>query len=195
MSDDTKRDETEDGVRENDLSQAQENGDVDGSTNDETQALNDQRAEYVPVDPDARDYRVEGNDVRDYIGVDPEYMTYANETEAPGLTDKERFLYTEQYDHLEGNADEESEVPEGEHVVAVEGQLEDDPADYDAKVDITKLSDDEILALVWKDEDGDGRDDDTGLHETDFKYMQLGAKERKDHPETVVDGNTLGFPQ
>lgn len=66
----------------------------------------DQRAEYVHPEG-ARDYRVEGNDVRDYIGVDDEYKTYANPTEAPHLTDKERFLYTDQYDHLEGNADEE----------------------------------------------------------------------------------------
>jgi hypothetical protein len=67
----------------------------------------DQRKEYVH-DPEVhgRDYRVEGNDVRDYIGVDPEYMTYANETDAPILTDTERFNYTDQYDHLEGNADE-----------------------------------------------------------------------------------------
>jgi hypothetical protein len=71
-------------------------------------ANDDNRKEYVHPEG-ARDYRVEGNDVRDYIGVDPEYMTYANETEAPILTDSERFLHTDQYDHLEGNADEDEE--------------------------------------------------------------------------------------
>jgi hypothetical protein len=70
--------------------------------------MEDQRAEYVH-DPEVhgRDFRVEGNDVRDYVGVDPEYMTYANPGDAPMLTDTERFMYTSQYDHLEGNADEE----------------------------------------------------------------------------------------
>lgn len=208
---------TEPTVRENDQVKAQENGDAVGSKNDETQAMQDQRAEYVH-DPEVhgRDYRVEGNDVRDYIGVDPEYMTYANATEAPGLTDVERFQYTSQYDHLEGNMDGDlPDSPEGDSEYATapppsedeyaqvdhngrlgvfEGQLEQDPSEYDAKVDITKLSDDEILALDWKDEDGDGRDDDTGLHETDFKYMQLGAKERKEHPETAAQSDGLDFP-
>lgn len=32
---------------------------------------------------DGRDFRVEGNDVENYVGVSPEYATYANETEAP----------------------------------------------------------------------------------------------------------------
>lgn len=68
--------------------------------------------EYVPqsVVDGGRDYRVEGNDVRDYVGVDPEYMTYANETEKPHLTHQERYDYTNQYEHLEGNyPDEEAD--------------------------------------------------------------------------------------
>lgn len=40
--------------------------------------------EYEPVEQgEARDYRVEGNNVDGYIGTSPEYATYANETEAP----------------------------------------------------------------------------------------------------------------
>lgn len=70
----------------------------------------DQRKPYVH-DPEVhgRDFRVEGNDVRDYVGVDPEYRTYANEYDAPILTDTERFHMTDQYDHLEGNIDEDEE--------------------------------------------------------------------------------------
>lgn len=73
----------------------------------------DQRKEFVH-DPEVhgRDYRVEGNDVRDYIGVDPEYRTYANEYDAPMLTDTERFNFTDQYDHLEGNHDEADDTYE-----------------------------------------------------------------------------------
>jgi hypothetical protein len=36
-----------------------------------------------------RDFRVEGNDVDGYIGVDQEYRTYANPTERPYVTDDE----------------------------------------------------------------------------------------------------------
>jgi hypothetical protein len=74
----------------------------------EEEQVEDQRAPYMH-DPEVhgRDYRVEGNDVRDYVGVSPEYKTYANEYDKPILTDTERFQFTDQYDHLEGNADEE----------------------------------------------------------------------------------------
>lgn len=75
--------------------------------------------EYVPahVLDGGRDFRVEGNDVSGYIGVDPEYMTYANPGDKPHLTDQERFMFTDQFDHLEGNADHEvadEEVEAGE---------------------------------------------------------------------------------
>ncbi len=33
--------------------------------------------------PEGRDFRVEGNDVSQYVGTSPEYATYANDTEAP----------------------------------------------------------------------------------------------------------------
>lgn len=36
-----------------------------------------------PEDDDGRSFAVEGNDLEGYIGTNPEYMTYANETEAP----------------------------------------------------------------------------------------------------------------
>lgn len=72
--------------------------------------------EFVPdhVLAGGRDFRVEGNDVSGYIGVDPEYQTYANEHDKPLLTDVERFNLTDQYDHLIGNADDEVEAAEGD---------------------------------------------------------------------------------
>lgn len=85
----------------------EENVPVDTGANEEV--------EFVPqsVVDGGRDFRVEGNDVSGYLGVDPEYMTYANETEKPHLTDQERYDYTNQYDHLEGNLDEETPEAEG----------------------------------------------------------------------------------
>lgn len=108
---------------------------------DEPQAPVDQRAPYVH-DPETmgRDYRIiddetgQPQDVRDFVGVDSEYMNHATVAGKPFLTDTERFLYTDQYAHLEGNLDrlpadeaaeakadatptedaEESEEPEGE---------------------------------------------------------------------------------
>lgn len=39
---------------------------------------------YVPAEGDeGRSFAVEGNDLSEYVGTNPEYMTYANETEAP----------------------------------------------------------------------------------------------------------------
>jgi hypothetical protein len=88
--------------------------------NGTTEEVEDQRAPYEH--PGGRDFRVrdehdsEPQDVRDYIGVTEEYKTYANAYDAPILTDTERFVHTNQYDHLEGNLDgeagEESEQEE-----------------------------------------------------------------------------------
>lgn len=72
----------------------------------------DQRAPYVH-DPETmgRDYRIiddetgQPQDVRDFVGVDPEYMNHSTVAGKPILTDTERFLYTDQYAHLEGNLD------------------------------------------------------------------------------------------
>lgn len=41
------------------------------------------------VETVGRDFRVEGNDVSGYVGVDAEYRTYASETEKPYLTDED----------------------------------------------------------------------------------------------------------
>lgn len=54
---------------------------------------------------DGRDYRVEGNDTTHYVGTSPEYMTYANETEAPYVgTDEDAALQKAVQDHDDANA-------------------------------------------------------------------------------------------
>jgi len=55
-----------------------------------------------------RDFTIEGNDTSGYVGVDPEYRNYANETDRPYLTDEEReqLVATGQ---IPGAADEESD--------------------------------------------------------------------------------------
>ncbi len=60
---------------------------------------------------DGRDYRVEGNDTSGYVGVSPEYMTYANPTEKPILTDVEKWDLG-LLDELEGNMDEDEKKDE-----------------------------------------------------------------------------------
>lgn len=46
------------------------------------------RVDEEPVREDgARDYRVEGNDVSAYVGVDPIYQNYADETHKPSRAD------------------------------------------------------------------------------------------------------------
>lgn len=86
----------------------------DARVDSQDAVASEEDTEYVPqhVVDGGRDYRVldddgKPQDVSGYIGVDPEYMTYADETQKPFLTDQERFTYTNQYDHLVGNADEE----------------------------------------------------------------------------------------
>lgn len=84
---------------------------------------------------DGRDYRVEGNDTRGYVGVDPEYQTYANETEKPLNTSQEEWDLG-LLDHLEGNmdqidgteTDESAEAVETEEPVAPAEEPETPPA-------------------------------------------------------------------
>ena len=61
-----------------DLEERLENGNASGavlSTADSYQPPKD--------DEGGRDYRVEGNEIGQYVGTSPEYATYANETEQP----------------------------------------------------------------------------------------------------------------
>lgn len=58
-------------------------------------------------DSQARNFAVEGNDLSGYIGVDPEYMTYADDTHKPYSTDEEVYPPSEQLAFEED--DEESD--------------------------------------------------------------------------------------
>lgn len=62
-------------------------------------------------DPEARNFAVEGNDLRGYIGVDPEYMTYADDTHKPYSTDEEVLPPSEQ---LMFEEEDESNEPKEE---------------------------------------------------------------------------------
>jgi hypothetical protein len=57
--------------------------------------LENQTADYLGVD-DARNLAVEGNDLNGYIGVSPEYMSYADETHKPFSTPEEIIPTVEQ---------------------------------------------------------------------------------------------------
>jgi hypothetical protein len=110
-NEDVREDQTDEAVANENSEAPAEDLDLSAAAVLERQAAIEDRAPYEhDVEVHGRDYRVEGNDVRDYVGVDPEYMTYANPTEAPMLTDTERWDLTTQYDHLEGNADEDEEL-------------------------------------------------------------------------------------
>jgi hypothetical protein len=78
---------------------------------DEDVPEHDREADVVveEVVVDGRDYRVEGNDISGYVGVDPEYMTYANETEKPLNTAQEQWDLGLLND-LEGNMDEDKKA-------------------------------------------------------------------------------------
>lgn len=81
---------------------------------------------------DGRDYRVEGNDISGYVGVDPEYMTYANETEKPLNTAEEQWDLG-LLDHLEGNMDGEDE----KKVDTKEETVEDHSNDQEPETPVT----------------------------------------------------------
>lgn len=141
--------------REDDASTGQDETDHSATAVLERESAKEDRAPYVHPEG-ARDYRVEGNDVRDYVGVDPEYMTYANATEAPMLTDTERYDQTTQYDHLEGNADEVSEELDGD------------------------IRDEDLLDRNYSDPGGTDRDDVTGLRWDEFNEAREEAQKRRD---------------
>lgn len=90
---------------------------MDDKTNEEATEVDDSNtdekgSEFTPahVLEGGYDYRVDGNDASGYIGVSPEYQTYANPLNKPMLSDAERLLHTDQYDHLIGNADDEGNL-------------------------------------------------------------------------------------
>jgi hypothetical protein len=74
---------------------------------------------------DGRDFRVEDNETENYLGVSPEYATYANETEKPGFSEEnpEDQVAAEFYDSFQRfvdpvNRDDHEEVEESGGTVA-----------------------------------------------------------------------------
>ena len=63
-------------------------------------------------DENARDYRVEGNDTENYLNVDPMYQNYANDTEAPHLSEEGPEADLE--DLLRGESESEDQPDEDE---------------------------------------------------------------------------------
>lgn len=57
-----------------------------GNESDRVLSTSDAAPQEAPQD--GRDFAVEGNDLDAYVNVNPEYMTYANETEAPAKAEK-----------------------------------------------------------------------------------------------------------
>jgi len=98
-----------------------------GDTAASTQ-LEDQRRPYEHPEGTRVIFGDDGKpqDVGDYIGVSPEYMNYANDYDKPILTDKERLQFTDQYDHLVGNADAEDLPADAD---ADEAEVKEQPAD------------------------------------------------------------------
>lgn len=65
--------------------------------------------DQAPHDGEVNQYAVEGNDLSGYVGVSPEYATYANETEKPSLTDEEAEAAEAQSEPSEVWGDDERE--------------------------------------------------------------------------------------
>lgn len=99
--------------------------------------------EYSPVEyGEGRDFRVEGNEVEQYIGTSPEYATYANETEAPlkAEGDNPELVVFEQFAaspvpavlRLEGNIELEGELAQKEDAEQAAADTSDTGADSSA---------------------------------------------------------------
>ena len=79
--------------------------------------------EEQEITDEGRSFAVEDNDLDHYVGVSPEYMTYANETEKPMLTDDE-------IDALEAADEGDQENPAVPPVE--EPKADDEPAEDEA---------------------------------------------------------------
>lgn len=78
--------------------------------------------------PEARAFAVEGNDLSGYVGVSPEYRTYANETDKPMLSDDEKAFMKER-----GLLTDEELAAENEgQTVSPAGEVVKDEASEDA---------------------------------------------------------------
>ena len=67
-----------------------------------------------PEDDEGREYAVEGNELDEYVGANPEYMTYANETEKPYASEGAEAEVTDQFVEAMQPTEFEEEEPEPE---------------------------------------------------------------------------------
>lgn len=89
------------------------------------------------ADEGGRDFRVEGNETDGYVGVSPEYQTYANDTEAP-LESDEDSAEQKVFDHYIDNYDTSPVIPSSTSYRQAEGDEEDDePSGSDSTSDST----------------------------------------------------------
>lgn len=137
--------------------EAVESTEAEEVQDDETEENNaeqvDERRPYVHPEgtPVILDDSGKPQDVGDYIGVSPEYMNYANQYDKPILTDQERLQFTDQYDHLVGNADE-TDLPVGEDDGSAEVQ-NPEPADFpddEADSDAVEVEDETVTPVEFK---------------------------------------------
>jgi hypothetical protein len=99
-----------------------------------------ERGESPDEDTPGRDFRVEGNEVSGYYGVDPAYATYANETEAPLRTTEGPEAQVEKRAYSEKRDDED---------VTGNGNLAEVPADLTSpESDVTATDESETKAPV-----------------------------------------------
>lgn len=59
---------------------------------DKEELTKEEYADKYSENVNGRDFTGDGNDTSGYVGVNPEYMNYANETDKPGKTDPESAL-------------------------------------------------------------------------------------------------------
>lgn len=83
-----------------------------------------------------RDFRVEGNNVDGYVGVSPEYRTYANDTEKPYTTDGDVEIF------LASGTLTDVEVMTAQNAAASPRVESDDKADDDDKAEEKKADED-----------------------------------------------------
>lgn len=101
--------------------------------------------EFAAAHPGPRSFAVPGNDLTGYIGVAPEYMTYADPTHKPYLTEAEAYLYTDlSNEEILGNRDREFENKNERSAVA-EDTGYDFKADQERREAEEKKSDEEKM--------------------------------------------------
>lgn len=96
-----------------------------------------------PVEQDGRSFTIEGNDTSGYVGVDPEYRNYANETDKPILSDA-----TVEHMKEHGHLTDDEAVEQGRGLWAPtsgEGDSTEEPKEPETPTDPARKDDDYLL--------------------------------------------------